>query len=150
LHPAVLGRSSYRILVPGFLIGALCLALFGRLTSSIGLMATISALAGFFIGGSSAGMIALAATTYRTFMRSTGIGWAMGMGRFGQIFGPLGFGLLVGWHWGVDWIFYSAAVPCLICAIFVVLLRLEASRHRVPAGETTCAPSSRTERMSKQ
>jgi AAHS family 4-hydroxybenzoate transporter-like MFS transporter len=114
--------ASAKILIPGCLIGALCLALFGRLAWSVELLAADSALAGFFVGGSSAGMIALAAIIYPTFMRSTGVGWAMGLGRCGQIFGPLGLGALVGWGWNVEWIFYAAAVPCVVAAVFVSLL----------------------------
>ena len=55
-------------------------------------------------------------------MRSTGIGWGMGIGRMGQVFGPIGTGLLVGWGVGVHGIFYAAAIPCFVGAVFVVLL----------------------------
>jgi len=43
------------------------------------------------------------------------------MGRLGQVFGPLGTGLLVGG--GVGGVFYAAAVPCFIGALFVLLLK---------------------------
>jgi hypothetical protein len=47
----------------------------------------------------------------------------MGMGRIGQICGPLGAGVLVGWGAGAGGVFYAAAVPCFIGALFVALLK---------------------------
>ena len=41
-------------------------------------------------------MIALAATSYPTIMRSAGTGWVMAMGRFGQVCSPLAIGLMLG------------------------------------------------------
>jgi MFS transporter, AAHS family, 4-hydroxybenzoate transporter len=60
-------------------------------------LAVASTFAGFCLGGTGTGLIALAAGIYPTTVRSTGIGWSMGMGRIGQICGPLGAGVLVGW-----------------------------------------------------
>ncbi|HEY1979476.1 MAG TPA: hypothetical protein VGH13_05260, partial [Xanthobacteraceae bacterium] len=50
------------------------------------------------------------------------IGWAMGMGRVGQFFGPVLTGLLVGLGYKVGGIFYAAAVPCFIGALFLIFL----------------------------
>jgi AAHS family 4-hydroxybenzoate transporter-like MFS transporter len=116
--------GPYKTLVPGFILGGICLAAFGQATSSIVTLAAASTLAGFFVGGTGTGLIAFAAGIYPTTVRSTGIGWAMGMGRFGQIFGPLGTGVLVGWGVGAGGVFYAAAVPCFIGAIFIALLKL--------------------------
>jgi len=114
--------GGYRMLIPGFIIGGLCLAWFGQATSSVLMLATASLLAGAFVGGTGTGLIAMAAAMYPTAIRSTGIGWAMGMGRVGQFFGPFLTGLLVGLGFKVGGIFYAAAVPCLIGALFLLLL----------------------------
>jgi len=113
--------GPYKTLVPGFILGGICLAAFGQATSSVAVLAVVSTLAGFFVGGTGTGLIALTAGLYPTTVRSTGIGWGMGMGRLGQVFGPLGTGLLVGG--GVGRVFYAAAVPCFIGALFVLLLK---------------------------
>lgn len=113
--------GPYKTLVPGFILGGICLAAFGQATSSVAVLAVVSTLAGFFVGGTGTGLIALTAGLYPTTVRSTGIGWGMGMGRLGQVFGPLGTGLLVGG--GVGGVFYAAAVPCFIGALFVLLLK---------------------------
>lgn len=44
------------------------------------------------------------------------------MGRVGQFFEPILAGLLVAWGYKVGGIFYAAAVPCFIGAVFLVFL----------------------------
>jgi AAHS family 4-hydroxybenzoate transporter-like MFS transporter len=114
--------GAFRVLIPGFLIGGLCLAWFGQATSSMATLGAASFLAGFFVGGTGTGLIAVAAGMYPTAIRSTGIGWAMGMGRVGQFFGPFLTGILVGLGYKVGGIFYAAAVPCFIGAAFLIFL----------------------------
>jgi MFS family permease len=48
----------------------------------------------------------------------------MGMGRVGQFIGPSLTGILVGLGWTVGGIFYAAAVPCFIGALFLLLLMI--------------------------
>ena len=58
--------GAYRMLIPGFIIGGLCLAWFGQATSSVFALSIASLLAGFFVGGTGTGLIALAAGMYPT------------------------------------------------------------------------------------
>lgn len=48
--------------------------------------------------GAQAALNALAATLYPTAIRTTGMGWALGIGRFGSIVGPILGGQLIGMH----------------------------------------------------
>jgi AAHS family 4-hydroxybenzoate transporter-like MFS transporter len=114
--------GAFRVLIPGFVLGGICLAWFGQATTSVVMLGTASFLAGFFVGGTGTGLIAVAAGMYPTAIRSTGIGWAMGMGRVGQFFGPILTGVLVGLGYKVGGIFYAAAVPCFIGALFLIFL----------------------------
>ena len=115
--------GAFKVLVPGFLLGGASLAWFGQATSSVTTLGAASLLAGFFVGGTGTGLIAVAADMYPTAIRSTGIGWAMGMGRVGQFFGPMLAGLLVGWGFNAGGIFYAAAIPCVVGALFLLLLK---------------------------
>jgi AAHS family 4-hydroxybenzoate transporter-like MFS transporter len=117
-----------KTLAPGFILGGLSLAAFGPAASSVAALTIVSTLAGFFIGGTGTGLIAAAAALYPTMVRSTGIGWSMGMGRVGQVLGPLGAGVLVNAGFDAKGIFYAAALPCFFGAACVVLLG--ATRHR--------------------
>jgi AAHS family 4-hydroxybenzoate transporter-like MFS transporter len=116
--------GAFLVLIPGFIIGGLCLAWFGQATSSVPMLAAASFLAGAFVGGTGTGLLAVAAGMYPTSIRSTGIGWAMGMGRVGQVFGPFLTGFLVAAGYKVGGIFYAAAVPCFIGALFLIFLRM--------------------------
>jgi AAHS family 4-hydroxybenzoate transporter-like MFS transporter len=132
--------GAFRILIPGFVIGGLCLAWFGQATESVAILAVASFLAGFFVGGTGTGLIAVAAGMYPTAIRSTGIGWAMGMGRVGQFFGPFLTGLLVGLGYKVGGIFYAAAVPCFIGALFLIFLLFARPKLQADPG-TSAAPA---------
>jgi AAHS family 4-hydroxybenzoate transporter-like MFS transporter len=114
--------GAFRILLPACLAGAASLAFFGYSATSVPLLACVSASAGFFIGGASAGFIAMAARIYPTRIRSTGIGWAMGVGRLGQILGPLAIGMLVAAKASVAMIFLAASLPCVVAGAAVILL----------------------------
>ena len=48
-------------------------------------------------------------------IRSTGTGWALGLGRIGQIGGPLIGGLLLGLGWASRDIFLAASFPATCC-----------------------------------
>ncbi len=102
------------ILVPAFLLGAAATVGLGYGASSVALAATFIGLIGVFMGFGTGGAIALAATIYPTSIRSTGVGWGMAMGRFGQIVGPLLAGALLGAGWTADRIMTVIACGGLI------------------------------------
>jgi MFS transporter, AAHS family, 4-hydroxybenzoate transporter len=86
--------------------------------------------AGFCTGGGQTAANALTAEFYPTAMRSTGIGWALGIGRIGSIVGPmLGGMLLVG---GVEarQIFWMAALPVLLATAAAFIIASVQDRQR--------------------
>ncbi len=130
------GRLNQRfgilpILIPAFLLGAVATVGLGYGASSIGLAATFIGLIGVFMGLGTGGVIALAATIYPTPIRSTGVGWGMAMGRFGQIVGPLIAGGLLGAGWTAGPIMTVTACGGLIAAVFVVLFGAWLARKHV-------------------
>jgi len=111
------------ILLPAFLLGTVATIGLGYGASSVPLAATFVGLIGLFMGLGTGGAIGLAATIYPTPIRSTGIGWGMAMGRFGQIIGPLVAGALLGSGWSAYGIMTVVGCGGLVAAIFVVLFR---------------------------
>jgi len=101
----------------------LFVALFGF---SIGgpswLLLTTAFCAGFCISGGQKSVIALAAIFYPTPIRSTGVGWALGIGRLGGIGGPLLIGALLAYQLSAQHILYIAAIPMLLAGLLVALL----------------------------
>ena len=77
---------------------------------------------GFCIVGGQPAVNALAGQYYPTALRSTGIGWSLGIGRVGSVLGPLVGGQLIALQWSDAARFRAAAVPVLCSALFVVVL----------------------------
>ena len=86
---------------------------------------------GFCVAGGNGGTSAFAAKLYPTFMRSTGIGWSLGVARFAQLGSPLLGTAMLALHWEINPFFYTIAVPALIAAVAIVL----AERNRPRDGE---------------
>jgi AAHS family 4-hydroxybenzoate transporter-like MFS transporter len=123
IGPAMDRIGPYGSLATVYFAGVLFVALFGF---SIGgpnwLLLTAAFCAGFCISGGQKSVIALAAIYYPTPIRSTGVGWALGIGRLGGIFGPLLIGGMLAYQWGAQHILYAAALPMLLAALLVAWL----------------------------
>jgi AAHS family 4-hydroxybenzoate transporter-like MFS transporter len=78
---------------------------------------------GFFSVGGHLGIGALAGEIYPTFMRSTGVGWALGIGRFCSVISPMIGGILLSWHWSRSSIFSTVAVPAFAAAVAIMLIK---------------------------
>lgn len=115
----LLQRLGTTVLVPAFLVGATCTAALGMVGTSVVLASVFDGLIGVFIGIGASGLIAFSSLVYPTAMRSTGIGWAMGMGRLGQVAAPLIAGALLQAGLSVDRIFLVVAAAPLVAAAFV-------------------------------
>jgi AAHS family 4-hydroxybenzoate transporter-like MFS transporter len=104
---------SFRALALGYLTAALFVFLIGESgTSTVWLILTVF-MSGFGVIGAQNGANALAAEVYPTAARSTGVGWALGIGRIGSILGPNLGALLVG---TTPRLFLYAAVPLMLAA----------------------------------
>lgn len=82
------------------------------------------AIAGVGVMGVQIGMNAVTANIYPVSVRATGIGWALGVGRFGAIIGPLIGGLLLGLGLTSPQVILSTIVPILVAAVALILLGL--------------------------
>src|SRR3984893_9772742 len=74
-------------------------------------------ISGMCLLGGQIGLNALAGTIYPTFVRSTGAGWALGIGRIGSILGPVVGGVLIGMKLSMPALFVCAAIPAACCAV---------------------------------
>ena len=110
-------RFSFRALAITYLCASLAVAAIGFSGHSIWLAALAIFCAGFCIVGGQIASNALTATYYPTAIRSTGVGWALGIGRIGSIIGPLIGGVVLSQQAGAEGLFTAAAVPALIACI---------------------------------
>jgi AAHS family 4-hydroxybenzoate transporter-like MFS transporter len=98
--------------------------------------------AGAAMIGSQVGANAMAAGIYPARIRSTGVGWALGIGRLGGIAGPALGGALLAFGLPPKQIFLCACGPAMIAALATILLTMKAALHRdivTPATQTNTA-----------
>ncbi|PYR21984.1 MAG: hypothetical protein DMF94_06255 [Acidobacteria bacterium] len=93
-------------------------------------------IAGWCVVGGQPGINALAGTFYPTYLRSTGVGWGLGIGRAGAIVGPVLGGQFMALKWSTRDIFLAAAVPALISTVAVWSLRFTRLKSLAARGES--------------
>ena len=79
---------------------------------------------GISLQGGYTGMYAVAAKIYPIEIRSTGVGWAIGLGRFGAVLGPGIAGYMIASGLPITINFMVFAIPMLIGGIFAYQLRV--------------------------
>ena len=115
-------RFSFRALALTYLCAAVAVAAIGMTSHSIVLVTVAIFASGFCIVGGQIASNALTATYYPTAIRSTGVGWALGIGRIGSIVGPLIGGVMLAHQVGAQSLFAVAAIPALVAAVAALLL----------------------------
>jgi MFS transporter, AAHS family, 4-hydroxybenzoate transporter len=131
--PAMDRLSPFASLAILYLAGVVFVGLTGwALSHSAWMLMTASFFAGFCVSGGQKSVIALTAIFYPAPIRSTGLGWALGIGRIGSIAGPLLIGALLGWRMPPEHVFYAAGLPMLISALIIVLLGAKYGGDRSP------------------
>jgi benzoate transport len=103
---------------------AIVMLIFGGITMPVWLTLAMAFLVGVSVQGGFNGFWAVAARLYPAQIRSTGVGWALGVGRVGAVLGPIVGGLLVGAHLPNGAIFAIFAIPLAIAAVMTLRLKL--------------------------
>ncbi len=118
------GTRGLRPLILMFLLlGTGFVGLFGFLPQSVPLLLTVGFLIGFFVMGGFIGLYSVAARIYPTELRTTGIGWTIGVGRIGAIMGPYLGGIMIALHWSTATSFVFFAIPLLVAGFAAFTIR---------------------------
>jgi AAHS family 4-hydroxybenzoate transporter-like MFS transporter len=136
-------RFGGRALALGFLFASFFIVLIGTTAGSPEwILIPICGVAGFFLLATEVGMNGFTTGFYPTAIRSSGLGWAGGVGRSGAAIGPLVGGMLLSSHWSMQSVFLIAAVPALIAAatIWLVSRLSTGTMEKSTSVETTVAP----------
>ena len=118
----LIDRMGVRLIAGTFLLAALSIGAIGYVTGNPGLALFVVFLAGFFGVGSQFSSQSVPNIFYPVKIRSTGIGWAFGIGRAGTVVGPLWVGAMLTAKWNVRDIFLVVAIPQIIGMIGIFML----------------------------
>jgi AAHS family 4-hydroxybenzoate transporter-like MFS transporter len=105
-----------RTLTMSYLIAACAIAGLAHAGTSLPWLIVTVFCAGFGIIGGQTAANPVASMAYPTEIRSTGVGWFLGVGRLGSIVGPALAGHLITIGWTSKHIFLLATIPALIAA----------------------------------
>lgn len=130
------------IIAWAFAFGAVAIALIGHMSGSRASLFTTTFLAGFFSIGAQMCTVALCAGFYETFLRTTGIGWSMAVGRIGAIAGPLVGGILIAGGSSPRFLFIIAGITSFFAALTVSAIGRLVGRAQTPQLSVSPTPIS--------
>jgi AAHS family 4-hydroxybenzoate transporter-like MFS transporter len=117
-------RGFSPVLITSFAVAVLSIAMIGQPGMSLTLLSVVVFIAGWCVVGGQPALNAMSASYYPTYLRATGVGAGLGIGRIGAIVGPYIGGVLIGRQWGSEELFYAAAIPALISTVVMLVMRV--------------------------
>jgi AAHS family 4-hydroxybenzoate transporter-like MFS transporter len=118
--PLMKGVGVFPAILGEFIASLGLVILASLIFANFPVMMAVTFMLGVTVQGAQAGINALSAMYYPTVIRSTGVGWALGVGRIGSIIGPFIGGLMLAAQWTPQQIFMAGAVPALCAAAAVI------------------------------
>ena len=109
-------------------IAALSMILFALLPLAIAALLVLTTVMGFFQQGGFVGLYMVAARLYPAEIRTTGVGWGIGLGRFGAVTAPYAAGLLIAAGWDKSDLFLMFAAPLVLGGLVIVAMRAPSLR----------------------
>jgi benzoate transport len=136
LYGALTSRWDNRRVLTAFAVAAaVAMGVFISTTGVLAVALAVGVLIGLLVQGCMAGLYTLAPSTYDTRVRSTGVGWAITVGRLGAMVSAGAAGMLLDGGWSVNQLYIAMAGVMLVCATAVALTRPRATGIAAPAGE---------------
>jgi len=125
----LLGAISTKIklsnIVSSFLLSsAVLLIVFAASPNQELLLLSLVLVIGILFQGGFTGLYAVAAKVYPASFRSTGVGWAIGLGRTGAVIGPGVAGFLIAAGFDMSANFYIFSVPTILGGIIAYRLHV--------------------------
>ncbi|QEL27017.1 MFS transporter (plasmid) [Bosea sp. F3-2] len=132
LGPLAARWGTYRVATVNFLLIAPFVFAIAHSSGSSTLLLSGAFAAGWTVMGGLGLVNALAAESYPTAVRATGIGWASGIGRLGSAFSPSLIGLLLAAGWTARDVLELPIAPAVVMALAVIGIG-RMRRKRLPA-----------------
>jgi MFS transporter, AAHS family, 4-hydroxybenzoate transporter len=122
LGPVVDRLGAPRVVTVLYVLAALCIFAIGLSGANVTFLAITITGAGMCVIGGQSFINVMSAILYPTAVRSTGVGWALGVGRVGAIVGPVIGGILLAAHFTPRNLFFMITVPALVAALSMFIL----------------------------
>ncbi len=108
---------------------AVLVALFAIAVTDLGVAMVTGVLLGGVVNGAMAGLYAITPRLYQPDVRTTGMGWAIGIGRFGAILSPIAAGVLVDHGWQAGHLYFAFTIPFLIAMLALAAISPPATQQ---------------------
>jgi benzoate transport len=112
----------HRLLFAALVGSAALIAGFGLAVTRLEVALSTALLLGIFANAAMAGLYAVGPPLYPTAVRATGMGWAIGIGRFGAILAPLASGTLLDYGWAPAQLYFLFSAPFALAAVATLLI----------------------------
>lgn len=127
--------GAKKVLVPMFIMAAICLILLG-FKYNMFVLYLLVAIAGACTTGAQNISYSFVSQYYPSLMRSTAIGFASGIGRIGAIIGPTFGGILLTLNLSIQMNFLAFAIPGILAAIAFSFVPIQRAKHSKNIKET--------------
>jgi AAHS family 4-hydroxybenzoate transporter-like MFS transporter len=122
LMSVLIDRFGFVVIAALFALSVPAIALIGITGMAYASLVPLVLAAGLTVLGAQFGNNASAGLLYPTAFRAKGVGWALGVGRFGAIAGQLAGGVLLAMHLPVRSLFLMASLPMVVGTVAAALL----------------------------
>jgi len=136
--------NSRKVLIIFAVLSAATMVMFISTAGILALAFAAGVVVGMLINGCIAGMYTITPALYGASVRSTGVGWAIGIGRAGAIVAPLVAGALLDAHWTASMLYMGVGAVVLLAGAAVAALRPsapESSSSAAAAEEKLTTPA---------
>lgn len=111
-----------RLMTIYMFLAAVFISIFAVFSNDLTIAMYTASLVGFFLMGSITGLYMLSPKLYPPEIRTTGMGWAIGIGRIGAIISPFIAGVLLDLNWGTTSLFFVFAIPMIIGMLAIIFI----------------------------
>ncbi len=114
--------DTHRLLLGALIGSALLIVAFGFVMTRLNIALWTALLLGIIANAAMAGLYAVGPPLYPTAVRTTGMGWAIGIGRFGAILAPLASGSLLDRGWLPAQLYFFFSAPFVVAAVAILFI----------------------------
>ena len=119
--------SARRVLMLFTVLSAIFAVIFIKFASILWLAMLFGVLVGALMNGCISGLYTLNPAIYAADIRSTGVGWSIGIGRIGSILAPIAAGKLLDLGWDKSSLYEGAAIVLLVSTLALALLKMKSA-----------------------